>query len=340
MTQNIETDAPTEHRGIALTLAETLQSSGLDSDVMFVDAGIDPAALRSPDNRVLGASMQRVWTAAVDATGDDALGIIFAEHFRVGALHGLGMAWTASDTLYDAFQRLTRYFRVICTVGEVVLEEDKDELRLWLKLPVPAGVAVDAALDAGLALFVQLCRLAKDPKFSAQRVELQRKTPVNSEKFQAFFDCPVVFESAENRLIFRRADLEAPLPMANPALARANDSVVIDYLQRFDRDDVVSQVRAAVIEALPSGIPTQQTIASSLGKSQRTLQRKLSEKHTTFTKLIEQIRDDLARQYLAEPHRSIGEIAYLLGYTEPSNFARSFKHWSGQSPNQYRTERL
>ncbi len=332
-------DTPTEHQGIALTLAITLDSCGLDSEAMFLDAGVDPAVIRSPDSRVVGEAMQRLWTAAVDATGDDALGIVFAEHFRVGALHGLGIAWATSDTLYDAFQRLVRYFRVICTVGDVVLEEDGDIVRLWLKLPVPAGVAVDASVDAGLALFIQLCRFARDPRFRAERVDFQRQAPMNTKKFHGFFDCPVHFGSPENSLTFRRSDLEKPLPMANPSLARANDRVVIDYLKRFDQADLVGQVRAAIIEALPSGIPTQEQIASGLGKSQRSLQRKLAEKSTTFTKLVEQIRGDLARQYLSEPRRSIGEISYLLGYSEPSNFARSFKHWTGQTPNQFRTER-
>ncbi len=331
-------DAPTEHQGIALTLAYTLESHGLDSQAMFLEAGIDPSVMRSPNSRVVGADMQRLWTSAVTATGNDALGIVFAEHFRVGALHGLGIAWTTSNTLYDSLQRLVRYFRVICTVGEVVLEEDEDTLRLWLKLPVAAGVAVDASLDAGLALFIQLCRYAKDPQFCAQSVQLQRKPPLNASKFYEFFACPVAFGSPENVLIFRRSDLEQALPMANPSLARANDSVVIDYLKRFDHSDVVSQVRAAIIDALPSGTPTQDTIAAALGKSQRSLQRRLAEKNTTFTKLVEHIRADLARQYLSEPHRSIGEIAYLLGYSEPSNFARSFKHWSGLTPNRFRLE--
>lgn len=328
----------TEHGGIALTLAHTLEASGLDSGAVFSEAGIDPAVIKSPDNRVPGDAMQRLWSIAVDATGNDAIGIAFAENFRPGALHGLGFSLSVSETLYDGFLRLVRYFRVICNVGEVILDEDGDQIRLWLRLPVPAGIAVDAGLDAGLALFVQLCRNAKGHDFNADLVELQRRTPTHVAKFHDFFRCPISFRSPENVLLFRRSDLEKRLPLANTALARASDRVVIDYLKRFDQNNIVSQVRSSIIESLPSGAPNQQQIAELLNKSPRSLQRKLAAENTTFSKLVDQIRSELARQYLSESHRSIGEISYLLGYSEPGNFARSFKSWTGQTPNHYRME--
>ncbi len=329
-------NVPTEHQSIALTLADTMESCGLDSKAMFQDAGVDPAVVYSPDTRVVGESMQRIWKAAVEASGNDALGIVFAEHFRVTALHGLGIAWLTSDTLYDAFERLVRYFRVICTVGDVVIVDEGETLQLWLKLPIPAGIAVDASLDAGLALFIQLCRFAMDSSFCAETVTLQRKPPLNTQKFYRFFGCPIEFESTENTLVFNRAILDKRVPTANSSLARANDEVVINYLKRFDQDDIISQIYGAVINALPSGVPTQEELTSTLGISQRSLQRRLAEKNTTPTKTIEQIRSDLAKQYLSERHRSIGEISYLLGFSEPSNFARSFKRWTGHTPNHFR----
>ena len=126
------------------------------------------------------------------------------------------------------------------------------------------------------------------------------------------------------------------LASANPELARINDQVVVDYLARFDRDSIAMQVRSKIIHQLPDGIPSQEAIADTLHVSLRSLQRRLKEEDTSFRDLLEETRQQLARQYLRDGRRSIGEITYLLGFTEPSNFTRAFKRWTGKSPAQYR----
>ena len=100
----------------------------------------------------------------------------------------------------------------------------------------------------------------------------------------------------------------------------------------------MSQIRAIIIEWLPSGTPTQEKIASDVHLSPRSLQRKLSELGTSYKVLLDDIRKDLAQHYLRESDRSIGEVTYLLGFSEPSNFARSFKRWTGVTPQEYQQQ--
>ncbi|MEM7358912.1 MAG: AraC family transcriptional regulator [Pseudomonadota bacterium] len=325
----------TTHGAIAQTMIRTLASCDLSSEQLFQEAGLDSAAFSSPDERVLGAAMQRVWRAAVTQTGDDAFGIRFAQQFHPGSIHGLGFAWAASDTLADAFDRLVRYFRVLCTFGEVIVDEQDQQVRLWLNMPVPAGTAADASLDGAMAMFIQLCRYTKGHDFNPARVELQRPEPENQAAFNDFFRAEVRYGSAENVLFFNKEDLAQPLPMANPELARANDSVVISYLQRFDKNNILSQLRAAIIESLPSGTPSQGQFAEMLHMSIRSFQRRLAKENIKFSEFVEQIREDLARQYLRTGEKSISEVSYLLGYSEPGNFSRSFKRWTGETPQQY-----
>ena len=120
--------------------------------------------------------------------------------------------WMASDTLYDAFNRLIRYFRLISTAGEVNLEKQGDRYELWFKLPAPKGVAAPASLDAALALFIQLCRFTKGNDFSPTEVQLHRFPPPDVSAFETFFNCPVHFDSDENKLYFEASMLETPLP--------------------------------------------------------------------------------------------------------------------------------
>ena len=96
------------------------------------------------------------------------------------------------------------------------------------------------------------------------------------------------------------------------------------------------RVRATIIERLPDGTPSQGNIAELLHVSMRSLQRRLNNENTNFKELLEGTRHELALRYIREQHRTIGEITYLLGFSEPSNFSRAFRRWTGMSPAEYR----
>ena len=156
------------------------------------------------------------------------------------------------------------------------------------------------------------------------------------ERFDRLFRAPIDYEAPDNRLCFDETVIDKPLTTANPELARINDQVVVDYLARFNRSCISAQVRSWIIQQLPDGAPNQETVANALHLSLRSLQRRLRDEDVTFRDLLEGTRRELAMQYIREAHRSIGEITYLLGFSEPSNFTRAFKRWTGMSPVEYR----
>jgi len=322
------------HFGIARMLAKTLEQYGCDSASMFSEYGLDLESISSNDEQIPAIPMQSIWRKAVEMTGDEGFGLACAQNLHAASFQGLGFAWITSNTLKDAFDRLVRYYRLISSGGEVLLQENDDDIWLWYKIP-KGGQGAPASLDAALAVFIQLCRFTKGDDFRCKHVEFQHAAPLDKSRFESFFQCPITFLADENRLLFSREELEIPLPMANPALARANDQVVIDYLKKNDKGNIVNEVRASIIEQLPSGKISQNSIASQVHLSNRSLQRKLAEHGTSYKQLYEEIRKDLAMQYLKESHRTISEVTYLLGFSEPSNFTRSFKRWSGTTPHEY-----
>ncbi|GMQ83711.1 MAG: AraC family transcriptional regulator [Gammaproteobacteria bacterium] len=302
---------------------------------VFRDAGLAPA-VASPDVRYPFAKMQAMWRLAVERTGDPCFGLAVAEHFKPQALHGLGFIWLSSDTLFDALQRLVKYQRMISTVIDITLEETENSVRLNVAIRHSPVNIECASIDAAVGVFVNMCRLATCEVFNPIRLSLNRPRPACFDRFEALFRSPVEFGAESNALYFDPASLREPLPGANPELARANDQVVIDYLGRFDRENISMQVRSRLIELLPTGQPTQKDIASSLNFSVRNLQRRLRAEGISFKRLLDETRKDLASQYIKDNHRRIGEITYLLGFSEPSNFTRAFRRWTGVSPNEFR----
>jgi AraC-like DNA-binding protein len=95
-------------------------------------------------------------------------------------------------------------------------------------------------------------------------------------------------------------------------------------------------VRRRIIEALPSGPPALSAVARALGQSPRSLRRHLASEGTSFQRLVEQIRSELAAQHLQDPRLTVSEIAFLVGFSELSPFLRAFRRWTGLTPGEYR----
>lgn len=156
------------------------------------------------------------------------------------------------------------------------------------------------------------------------------------DRFYALFRCSIDFSSDSYEIWFNKPDIVKQLPAANERLALMNDKVVMDYLVELDKDDVVMQVKQKLIDQLPTGKVTQKDIATALHISERNLQRKLAERKTSYKKILDDVRRELAKGYINDARLSINEITYLIGFSEPANFTRAFKRWHGTSPSAYR----
>ena len=322
---------------VAGLIATTLRACGCDPEPLFVAAGLDSDRITDPNARFPMPRMQKLWKLAIEDTGDPCLGLTAARQFQPALLHGLGLAWLVSDTLLDAFGRLVRYARLINSALLFRLEEQPDSIDLITVLPESLPPDFEyAATDLGIAAFLRMCQITAGHPMLPRHVTLQRPQPYCLAQFEEMFGVSIEYGAPVNRLCFDRQALTRHLSSANPELARINDQVVMDYLARFDRDSIAMQVRSKIIHQLPDGIPKQETIADTLHVSLRSLQRKLKEEDTSFKNLLEETRRQLALQYLRDSRRSIGEITYLLGFSEPSNFTRAFRRWTGKSPVQYR----
>jgi AraC-like DNA-binding protein len=102
-------------------------------------------------------------------------------------------------------------------------------------------------------------------------------------------------------------------------------------------DAFVDSVRAAISANLVDGNLTIDRCARHLVISRRTLQRLLSEAGWTFTRLIDEVRLERARQLLADESRTVADVAAQLGYANSANFAKAFQRLSGVTPGEFRS---
>ena len=131
--------------------------------------------------------------------------------------------------------------------------------------------------------------------------------------------------------------LDAPISGADLGLARYLEAYAQALSTGLDTPSTsATRVQDEVLRAMPEGEISAERIARRLGLHARTLQRRLAAEGTTYAAVVERARRTLAERHLAESRLSVGEVAFLLGYSEPSVFHRAFRRWTGQTPAAFR----
>jgi AraC-like DNA-binding protein len=329
---------PTTIAGPARLIGETLKSHyAQDPLPIFKQAGIDPKRLDVSGARYPYSAMQKLWQAAVAATGDPCFGLVVGRNIRPTTFHSLGFSWIASRTLLESLQRLLRYTKLLST-APISLNLVKEN-NLWMledhALQEGQRDVHPAATDAFFMAVVAMCRQAKDEHFCAQEVHLSHPDYGQANTYIDAFEAPVNFDVEFDRIYFDAEIMEAGLPGDNLELALVNDRIAEEYIAALDPTNIATEVRKLLIELLPSGEASQQHIAVQMNRSLSTLQRQLATEGTNYKEIREQTRQELAEQYVREGRYSLSQVAYLLGFSDQSNFSRAFRRWTGHSPGHY-----
>ncbi|MFP6807271.1 MAG: AraC family transcriptional regulator [Pseudomonadales bacterium] len=328
------------HRSSLATLAQalhtTLNQKGVDADDLFSRCGVDPAKRLDADARYPLYASNKMWRAAIHATKNPSLIYEVVHNIRPAMLHALGHAWIASRTLLEALQRFVRYHQLLSTNVNIKLEQAQGSYQLICEVIDTMDILHS---DAVVAFVLEMCRLSYGEELVPLEVHVTIMEPHDATIVNNFFRCSVEYGSSKNVLVFSSTDLSRRLDGANSAVAAAMDEVVIFYLAQLDAGDLVSQVRKFVAQTLIHGEPDKQAIANELNMSPRTLQRRLEEEDTSVKEIVNETRHQLSLSFLDKPHYSIKEVAYALGFSDPSNFARAFRRWTGRTPRQYRTQK-
>lgn len=316
-------------------IGRALDEAGCDGAALLAQAGFDLKDLDGPDTRCPLANTGRLWEMALAATRDPAFGVKLARQFKHTTFHALGYGLTASSTLKEAFERVQRFSHVVSDAVEYRFVRHGGEYHLLIE---PQTAVAPESIDTLVGVYVRMCRGLVGRHYSPLAIELRRPRPALTEDFERLWRAPIRFAAEQNRLIFDADSIERLLDSGNPELARLSDAVCTRYLARIERSNIGARVRKVLMQRLPTSEPSQEQVAESLNMSARTLQRKLSDSHTTFKEILDETRHALALEYLSAAQHSVAEITHLLGFSRSSSFTRAFRRWTGLSPSSWRAE--
>jgi AraC-like DNA-binding protein len=314
-------------------LLNHVERRGYDATPIRYLPGLRRHDLHDPDMRVPDSAAVEAWHLAELITGDEALGLHMAQAVSVGALDLLEYACRSSPTLDVALRQLARYGRAVGDRTAPRLQAAGDNVAVsWSEL------AQRARVEFATAFLVRMAREALGGSLAPTEVQFAHGAPDDLGEYRAFFQAPLRFERPANQLVFSGADLTRPFRSADAALS----GVVSRHLEKMltrvpaSDDSTAARVRRVLLESLARGGASAEEVARGLGMSERTLHRRLHAEQTSFRHVLDALRGELSSDLLREPQIGIAEIAFLLGYSEPAAFYRSFRRWTGQTPLAFR----
>jgi len=208
------------------------------------------------------------------------------------------------------------------------------------------GVAGEAGRPVPLCRLIECCfawvlsvaRHGTGTRLSPLRVAFVQFR-AHLKTIERHFGCPVICGAERNAIVFRAADAQRPFVTRNAELlAMLAPQFESELKQENGDENFVERVRLAVQQRLTGWRPTIEGIADALHISSRTLQRRLQDEGSSFQRVLEEARHQLARHYLNNSVLELNEAAYLLGYEDGNSFVRAFRTWEGVPPARWREQ--
>ncbi|MHB8418263.1 MAG: AraC family transcriptional regulator [Myxococcales bacterium] len=298
--------------------------------------GLPEDAVAQPDLALTVGDLREIVSDMALALGDDFFGLHAAQWTGRGGWGIINFLLESAGTLRECIAELVRYQSLASQVVHLGVEEQRAGWILKMTVPGhPEGLGRQGN-EFALALLAHQTRLFLGTPEPAERVWLGHPAPRDTAPLLEFFRTKnLVFDVGFNAIQAPLELIDRPLPRADPLLNAALKSQLAAATQGPSRP-FLDLVREKTGLALQSGPPAIERVSRLLAMSDRTLQRRLREEGTSFREVVEEVRRETSETLLAQPHLGLGEVAFLLGYTDVSTFVRAFRRWTGKTPGAFR----
>lgn len=327
--------------GLAKGLLAFAERQGARSGDLLEAAELNAEHLVDPDSRVPLDGYVRLIDAAKALTNSPALPLLWAEEVGMAELSIVGLVMESSATMGEAFLQLQRYGRLAMDASgampQFALAHADGKLFMEARGAVPIGG--DDLIEAAFVRLV--CGPRKFlPQPHVLSVRLTREAPSFRSEYERIFRCPVDFGAETNALELHPDVAGWPITSASgylaELLARRAEILLSDLNARTSWRRRTEQVLAS---SLHEGPPSVEQVARRLGFSRQTLFRRLRQENTTFARVLDELRETLAKGHMSDGRLGVTETAFVLGFVEPASFTRAFRRWTGSTPSEFMKSR-
>jgi AraC-like DNA-binding protein len=308
----------------------------MDRRKLLTAAGLNTVDFKDPDGRVPSSKIWKLWQAMIEEDPDIALGLKLGGSPESPIRYGLvGYTIFYSRTLRQALHRLARYSSIIFETIHLVVESRGAKCVVLLESD-PQFDLLRHPIDSRLGSILSAMRTLSGKPVTPLEVEFPYPKLSDTSYHRQFFKAPLRFSRPKAALWFRSTDLELPIQHADDTLVGYLDRLAQQKLKELSGTSLSERLGRTLWSELSGGPPPLRRVAELLGMSSRTLQRYLRDEGKTFRSALEEFRREMSAHLMDQRKLAVYEVAFLLGYADPSSFHRAFRRWHRKSPRAYR----
>ena len=324
-----------KHFRVSGSTFSKLEELGVRASAVLRRAGLPQGFIDQPRVLLNTEELFALWRAVGEVTPNPAIGLQLGTESKTERFHPIGLAALSSENLGAAIDQMARYKQLTCP-EEILQEKDDEEWSIQFRWLLADEVEPPVLIECCFAWVLSTARHGTGTRLSPLRVEfVQLRSHVKT--IERHFGCPVVCGAPRNTIVFRASDAQRPFVTRNAELlGMLAPQFEEDLKQQSGNENFAKRVRGAVQQKLTGRRPTIEDIADALHVSSRTLQRRLQDEGSSFQRVLEEARHQLARYYLNNSVLELNEAAYLLGYEDANSFVRAFRTWEGVPPARWR----
>lgn len=311
-------------RSATLTNFESVaQACGLDAHALVVEVGLPARCLSEPDLMIPAGLVGELLERAAQRAHEPAFGLRMAASRRLSNLGPLGMLLRDQPTLRDALNTLAQNIHRHNEAFSVTVAEHDEWVAIREETLLERGRPVRQAVELAMGTTYRVLCIFLGEGWRPHAVTFRHAAPPALTWHHHIFGRSVRFGQEFNDIICRASDLAAPNPGADPIMARYSQRLL--EREQVAQPSMTDQVRRLIVLLLPRRHCRVEVVAQHLGVSRRTVANRLAAERTTFSALVDHMREELLARYLADGTRSLSDVGLLLGFSELSAFSRWHK---------------
>jgi AraC-like DNA-binding protein len=319
-----------------IQLLERLEGLGANAVALRESAGLTPAQLGDPDERLPWEAFVRIVAAAERLTGDPLIAL------RAGLSRPprglLVYQLRAQPTLKVALAQFAQNARLATDPIHLEVREGTRVAWLCFALDDPETETVRGPLEYIAGILIRLLEEAVH-SFAPRELRFSHAPHAPVAEYQRLLDAPLRFRQSDCAIGIAPDLLSAPLASSNPLVARMLDEQIERRLSVQRAGAFRASVERTMENLLREGeAVAREPVARRLGVSVRTLQRRLGADAVTFHDVRDAVLQHVATTLLARPALSLGEVAQRTGFADEDAFAKAWKRWTGQTPREFRRQ--
>ena len=322
---------------VVRALLETVEMTGASRSDLCADAGLEPSLLDDLGARLELEQFERVVVAALAATGDETLGLHFAEQISAPSVGVLGHMTGHAPTVREAITVSSQFAGLAIEGMRFAIRDEDDVAMVRCEFPRQSGVLDRILAELMMAGLARLARTFLGPSDIIRAASFEHERPRASSEYSRVFGPKVKFRQGATALVLERSQVDRRQLNHDAELYELLRAEAERRLQRTETGTLVSARLHRYLSTIPPDrFPEIGEAAHALGTSTRSLRRHLLAEGTSYREVIQSLLAVSASRLLRDPARPIKEAAAMLGFRDAPAFVRAFRRWTGKTPGEYR----